>query len=96
MIFERSRYEDEKVTTVTDSDGEPHKAVRFPNYYPTEFVAKKHTIMQGERLDQLASKYYDDPEMWWIIAVSNPRTAFYPDQIPPGTTIRIPHATSVR
>lgn len=26
---------------------------------------------QGDRLDLLANKYYQNPSMWWIIAVAN-------------------------
>jgi hypothetical protein len=27
---------------------------------------------RGDRLDNLAYQFYDDPTLWWIIAVANP------------------------
>jgi nucleoid-associated protein YgaU len=42
----------------------------------------------GDRLDDLANKFYDDSTLWWILAVSNNLCeSFY---IPPGTKLRIP------
>lgn len=43
----------------------------------------------GDRLDLLAKKYYNDPSMWWIIAVANNLNDgnFY---VPVGVQMRIP------
>jgi len=44
---------------------------------------------QGDRLDILALKYYNDETLWWIIAVANNlNDASY--SITPGTQLRIP------
>jgi len=42
-----------------------------------------------DRLDALASKYYKNPSMWWVIALANdlPGDSIY---IKPGTQIFIP------
>jgi hypothetical protein len=32
----------------------------------------KHTLVEGERLDHLAAKYYRDPRRWWRICDANP------------------------
>lgn len=44
---------------------------------------------QGDRLDILANKYYQNPSMWWIIATANNLNDanFY---IEPGIQLRIP------
>jgi hypothetical protein len=45
---------------------------------------------QGDRFDLLASQYYGDTSLWWIIPAANPR--FKPNSIYPerGHQIRIP------
>lgn len=44
---------------------------------------------QGDRLDILANKYYQNPSMWWVIATANNinDANFY---IEPGIQLRIP------
>ncbi|WP_377015040.1 hypothetical protein [Arthrobacter sp. GCM10027362] len=32
----------------------------------------RHTVAQGERLDQLAYRYYEEPLAWWHICDANP------------------------
>ena len=48
---------------------------------------------QGDRLDLLAYKYYNDVSMWWIIATANNLNdaSFF---INPGTQLRIPGSIS--
>lgn len=31
-----------------------------------------HRIVEGDRLDRLAERYYGDPRLWWAIAQANP------------------------
>ena len=50
-------------------------------------------VKSGQRLDVLASKYYNDTSLWWIIALANnigKGTLF----VPPGMRLRIPSKTS--
>ena len=35
--------------------------------------ATKHTWIEDDRLDNLATRYYGDPQYWWFILDSNPR-----------------------
>ena len=30
-----------------------------------------HQVVEGDRLDRLASNYYRDPVLWWVIAWAN-------------------------
>jgi hypothetical protein len=95
MIFENSRYAATGVETTLTASGEEVRSVRIPSYYGRDFSARRHTITEGERLEQLAWRYYRDPEAWWIIAVANPEI-LYPEDIPAGTEVRVPDAASVR
>lgn len=39
---------------------------------PERFVAlQRHTVVQGDRLDNLASTYFNDPLMYWRICDAN-------------------------
>lgn len=48
-----------------------------------------HNLKLGERIDNLAFKYYKDPKLAWIIMSANPEfdNEF---EIVPGTPVRIP------
>jgi hypothetical protein len=48
---------------------------------------------QGDRLDLLAQKYYNDPRMWWIIATAN-NLNDASLAVEPGRQLRIPSNTS--
>jgi phage tail protein X len=42
----------------------------------------------GDRLDSIASRFYGDSTLWWIVAqANNLEDSFF---IPPGTRLRIP------
>ena len=43
----------------------------------------------GDRLDTLATQYYGDPGLWWIIASAN-KIHNAPIGFPDGTILRIP------
>ena len=45
---------------------------------------------QGDRLDNLAFKYYEDSRLWWILARAN-NLGKGDMEIPIGTQLRIPH-----
>lgn len=94
MIFAQSRYATADLVFATDAAGHPRQVVPFPAPRVGSFSATRHIIREGERLDHLASRYYDDPEMWWVIADANPEI-FYPENIPAGTVVRIPSAPSL-
>ena len=65
------------------------------NYYGTTIYKKipeKDTdeyfiAQEGDRCDNLANRFYGNPNMWWFIArVNNLKTM----NIPAGTSLRIP------
>lgn len=94
MIFAHSRYETVEQLTVQDSRLERRLVVEIPRYYPARFTSRKHVVSGEERLDQIASRYFGDPEMWWVVAAANPEVLF-PENLEPGTVLRIPDAPSV-
>lgn len=48
----------------------------------------EHILHAGERLDILASTYYGDEELWWIIALAN--RIHDPFSLTVGSRLRIP------
>jgi nucleoid-associated protein YgaU len=68
------------------------------NYYTTTIykkVIEKNTdsyfiTQEGDRCDNLAVRFYGDPNFWWFIAKVNNLTT---NNIPAGTSIRIPVTT---
>jgi len=71
-------------------DGERiYKTVRYPEI-PRSFEDIYVYTTAGDRYDTLATQYYGDPSLWWII--SNANGTINPNSlIPPiGSQIRIP------
>ncbi len=77
MFEPSSRYYSltKKTLTVTDADGEARE-IRYverrflppPGASPTLI---EHTVIQGERLDQITAKYLSDPTQFWQVADAN-------------------------
>ena len=71
------------------SDG---KEVYIPKVLPTIYPSAYDIIIAtetGDRLDTLASQFYQNPHLWWIIACANNiHTA--PIGFKDGTVLRIP------
>lgn len=88
-IYEGSRYSSADLQAIAGADG-VHRATVVPTREivpPSEY--NNHRVVEGDRLDTLAAIAYDDPELWWVIADANP-TVFYPDDLKPGTLLKIP------
>ena len=47
-----------------------------------------YTLKEGERIDQIAFRYYGDASYWWVIAAAS--GIGWSLQIPPGTILRVP------
>ena len=48
-----------------------------------------HVLKEGERLDTVAGKSYNDSKYWWIIAAAS--GIGWSLQVPPGTFLKIPN-----
>mgnify|MGYP006297229751 CR=1 FL=1 len=90
-IYKGSRYEYSTVDFVsTKINGDANPIVFYymtplsqTNYY-------EHKYIQGERLEQIAHKYYQNATYWWIIPEFNPEIKDFTN-IPDGTILRIPN-----
>lgn len=76
--------------TLKTSQGIPYKkGKQYPNIPLSENDIYIITTI-GDRLDYLAYTYYNDSELWWIIAAANNNATggfLFPT---PGTQLRIP------
>jgi hypothetical protein len=65
-------------------------STRYPDILLTENDVFLYTI-RGDRLDNLAYQFYNDPTLWWILSVANPdlpNDSLYPTL---GFQLRIPN-----
>lgn len=76
MFFKGSRYENVETNMIKDDMGRVirYKKVRF---IPQTEPQQNHIVVQGDRLDNLAYKFFDDPERFWKICDAN--LAQWPD-----------------
>jgi hypothetical protein len=93
MFDASSRYDDLEMVTTTTEDGREVRYVRRrflpPPVTETEVFAE-HTVVQGERLDNITARYLGDPEQFWQLADAN--RAMHPDGLTAesGRTLRVP------
>lgn len=72
----------------------PSRYNRFPLVQPVRLIRPavtdiKHTLKQFESIDSLALKYYNDPNLEWVIMSANPQFSLS-FAIPAGTILTIP------
>ena len=73
----------------SDEGQRMYVTVKYPNISPS--ITDIYVFVSaGDRYDLLASSYYGDSSLWWIISTANPnqpKASLYPT---PGSQIRIP------
>jgi hypothetical protein len=78
------------IATLTTPEGKKYYPnIKYPEitYRDTDF----YVISQEEdRYDLYAVEYYNDPSLWWIIPMANPKLPFNSLYPPLGLQIRIP------
>lgn len=83
----QNRYENVKIIK-TEEGRRYKKTIQYPKMEKT--VDDKYIIgRQGDRLDNLAHKYYGDSRLWWILARAN-YLGKGDLSVPIGAQIRIP------
>ena len=95
MFEPTSRYHDIETVkmTLTGSGGEPrvvtYKRRRFVPPGSTMTTLAEHTVVEGDRLDNLAARYVGDPEQFWRICDAN--DVLHPEELTEeaGRNIRI-------
>jgi nucleoid-associated protein YgaU len=89
MFFKGSRYATVGDLTITAPDGREvkYKKTRF---IPQTDATAGHLVHQGDRLDNIAQRYYRDAERFWRIADGN--QVLWPDELTEeaGRVIMIP------
>ena len=80
--------------TVADADGNArvlgYVRRRFVPGAPPTSTPVRHAVVQGERLDHLATRYFGDPLQFWRICDAN--DALRPEELieEPGKLVEIP------
>jgi hypothetical protein len=75
-------------TILKTGKGRVYDSVLLPNINATDNDIVVITV-QGDRLDLLANEYYQDPTMWWVIALKNDMTEI-DISMKEGIVLRIP------
>jgi hypothetical protein len=60
----------------------------------TDVLETSEVTLPGERLDDIAARYYGEPSLWRVLAAYNGIAD--PTRIPPPRTIRVPPLTALR
>lgn len=90
-IYTGSRYEYASIDFVSTKEGSPAFPIVFYNSpYLTNVRYTEHTYKAGERIDQIAYRYYKDPKYWHTIMELNPEISDF-NNIPVGTVLKIPN-----
>lgn len=84
MIFQGSRY-----ATTELMEGYLPRTLASRRIPETPGVIE-HIVMQGERLDHLATRFYGDAEKYWLILDANPDALDPFELLQPGRRIHIP------
>ena len=87
-----NRYQNINVLS-TDKGKKYLRNVKYPEI-PLDFSDIYIYSTIGDRFETLASQYYGDKSLWWIISIANPsckQNSYYP---PLGTQLRIPQNIS--
>lgn len=68
-----SRYHGIKITTLEQKNQEPIACLKRRFVPPLEHFAviQEHTVVEGDRVDNLAAQYLGDPELYWRLCDAN-------------------------
>jgi hypothetical protein len=89
MLFPGSRYAATEVVEVAGADGVRRRTLVTRRTPPAPAVFE-HVVLDGERLDHLAARFYTDPRKYWLILDANPEELNPLLLLRPGRRIRIP------
>ena len=84
-----NRYSVAKILPATSDLKRRFSNIKYPPISPSSLNIYVYTS-KNDRYDILASDYYNDSTLWWVISISNPNQpsdSFYPIA---GSQIRIP------
>lgn len=90
MISADSRYSQSTVAAV-EVNGAPRFVIVPSEEQAYSFSFQFYLVLQGDRIDNIAFRFYGDPLRWWVIADANPQIMDW-SVLLPGTLIRVPVA----
>lgn len=88
-LSERSRYTEGAFHWVSTKKRGPEYTVYLNTVTYLTVPYTVHVVREGDTLANLATRYLSDAKRWWILADCNPH-AFYPGELEPGMTLRVP------
>jgi hypothetical protein len=91
MFDDKSRYANTEQYIVTDRRGRHVNVVAVPESLQ-QALQGYHLLIQGQRADQLAAQYLDNPAGFWRIADIN--DSMLPEQLSEKPKIAIPQKTA--
>lgn len=92
MFSTNSRYYGIKIATMPTASNQTVAYLQRRFLPPSEKleVLQEHTVTQGDRLDNITTRYLGDPEQFWRLCDAN--NAMHPDELTAqiGQKLRIP------
>ena len=84
-----ARYDKTRVKK-SEETNKPHYTTTIYDEVPERNDDMYFIAQEGDRCDNLAYRFYKNPNLWWFIAKVNKLTTM---NIPAGTSLRIPVST---
>ena len=97
MFPANSRYRNTETNQWTTPDGRVlvYLTRRFLPNPESVYAPGEHSVVEGDRLDNLTARYLGDPELFWLVCDAN--ICQHPDELTAdiGRLLRIPMALGV-
>ena len=90
MSVLRSRYAAATLARVEGRDGVFRPTIYTDVLTEVHRTFSYHAVVDGERIEHIANRFYQDPGLWWKIAEAN-RGILYFGELEPGTLLKVPH-----
>ncbi|MDF2177353.1 hypothetical protein P2G88_03725 [Aliiglaciecola sp. CAU 1673] len=94
MLSKKSRYQNTPLFSPLEDGSNVFQGLRARTIGPSNAVVE-HEVESSNRLDQLATHYYNQDRLWWRIADANPQFVYAPNMLGTemqGSAILIPKA----
>jgi nucleoid-associated protein YgaU len=71
VVFQGSRYANGEVVDAIGADGRRRRVLDVRRI-PAAAAVHEHIVHDGDRLDSLATRFYNEPQKYWLILDANP------------------------
>jgi len=89
MVFNGSRYTGTPIVGPDEAEKNPRRALGLRSI-PRTPGALIYAVVEGERLDHLANRFYSEPQKYWLILDANPDVLNPFELLQTGRQIQIP------